>query len=67
MAELINEITKKRAYYLAFVNKNKEKINEAHVCDVCFGRYTYFNKSKHMKSKLHLRIIEHKNKNLIYP
>ena len=42
-----------KAYYQAFKEKNKAKINESVICDVCKGKYKYYNRSHHNCSKLH--------------
>ena len=39
----------------------KDKLYQT--CDVCGGKFTYNNKSKHMKSKFHCRIIDILEKN----
>lgn len=44
-----------KRYHLNFMTKHKEKINKKCVCELCFGTYSYFNKSKHYKSKRHIR------------
>jgi len=72
------ENTKKydtKKYYENFRNKNKEMVCCSIVCDICGGKYSYFNKSHHLKSKKHLReaemkelknkIIELENKNIL--
>lgn len=41
-------------YYEKFKEKNDEKIHQKKICEVCGGSYTYFNKSKHNKTKKHL-------------
>jgi hypothetical protein len=64
--DIIEEPKKKydnKLYYEKF--KNKHEVNEKHICDICYGTYSYFNKSNHNKSKRHeraLNIIEQKNK-----
>ena len=35
--------------------KNKEKINEQFTCDICNGKYTCANKTKHFKSQKHIK------------
>lgn len=40
-----------------FSDKHKEKIKEKHICEICNGSYTYFNKYHHNKSKKHLFIL----------
>lgn len=44
-------------YNRKFIEKNTEKIHTKHICEVCCGSYTYFNKSKHLKSKRHLDLL----------
>jgi hypothetical protein len=41
-------------YVKKFIEKNKEKINTKVQCPICYSSYTYFNKSKHYKTKRHL-------------
>jgi hypothetical protein len=53
-----------KKYIKNFQEKNKDKIVEKHICDICYGSYTYFNKSKHIQSKKHnlvLQIMKNKN------
>jgi hypothetical protein len=38
-------------YYKDFKERNKEKINEKVICKYCGGSFSYFNKSKHFKTK----------------
>jgi hypothetical protein len=41
---------KPKTDYSKYVNKKKDiKIN----CDVCLGEYSYYNKTHHLKSKVH--------------
>jgi len=47
-----------REYNRRFIEKNAERIHTKTVCDVCCGSYTYFNKSKHLKSARHIRLVE---------
>lgn len=53
-------------YHKKFIEKNADKIKEKHICQICNGKYTYFNKYKHNKSKQHQNIlkIEEKYKNI---
>jgi hypothetical protein len=44
-------------YNKNFMEKNKDKIKEKIICDICCGTYTYFNKSKHFKSSKHIKIM----------
>jgi len=50
-----------KKYNNNFMEKNKDKIKLKIVCDVCCGSYTYYNKSKHMKSKKHLNLLNKQN------
>ena len=52
-----------RKYNKVFIEKNQTKIKEKIICDICCGSYTYFNRSKHFKSRKHLLIFEKYNKN----
>jgi len=45
-------------YNKTFMEKNNEKIYKKQVCPICYGSYTYFNKSKHLKSKRHIILTE---------
>jgi len=40
-----------------FIENNKDKIKEKIECNICKGSYTYFNKSKHNKTKRHVKFI----------
>jgi hypothetical protein len=44
---------KQREYYTKFYAKTQEAGTQ--VCPVCFGQYTYFNRSHHNKSAHHKR------------
>lgn len=55
----------KKKYYETFKEKNKDKINEIHICPICCGSYTYFNKSKHNSSIRHKRMKEKEEQNKI--
>lgn len=43
-----------RNIYETFKKKNADKIKAKCICEICGGKYTYFNKSRHAKSKKHL-------------
>lgn len=42
-----------KKYYDKFKEVNSEKIHKKINCELCGGKYTYFNRSKHIKSKKH--------------
>lgn len=44
-----------KIWYDNFKVKYYNKIHEKHRCNTCKGSYSYFNKSKHLKSKKHLK------------
>lgn len=46
-----NNIDIKKMYYNNFKTKNNDKIYEQQTCPICGGHFTYYNKSKHTKSK----------------
>jgi hypothetical protein len=52
---------KKKQYVREFINRNKEKIKEKQTCEICYSTYTYFNKSKHNKTKRHLALLNARN------
>lgn len=45
------------AYYKKFIEKNAERLNEIHICEVCCQKYKYYSKSRHLKTKRHLDIL----------
>lgn len=51
--KILEEEEKKlsKLYYNEFKERNKDKINEKVDCPICGGNYTYFNKSRHLKTK----------------
>ena len=53
---------KQRFYFNQFRERNKERLKEQIECPICFGTYTYFNKTKHHKSKRHMRMVERQKK-----
>jgi hypothetical protein len=53
---------KKEEYYRNFMEKNKEKLHTSITCDICYGSYTYFNRSRHNKGSRHMRALEKKEK-----
>jgi hypothetical protein len=40
-----------------FYSNNEEKVKKKHKC-MCGGVFTYFNKSKHIKTKRHLSFLK---------
>jgi len=61
VVHLSPEMSKKydqNKYNKTIIEKNSDKIYEKHVCDVCCGSYTYFNKSKHLRSKKHTDLLQ---------
>jgi hypothetical protein len=55
------KICNKKNYVRKFIEKNKTKISEKNICPICYSTYTYFNKSKHIKTKRHLTMVNVKN------
>ena len=47
-----------KIYNRKFYIINKEKVSEKHICPLCKGRYTYFNKSTHDKTQKHLKWLD---------
>ena len=50
---LVIDNKKSKDAYQNFKAKNKEKISERISCSVCGGKYVYYSKSLHLKSKKH--------------
>jgi hypothetical protein len=42
-----------KKYYENFKIKNLDKLTKINICPLCKNSYTYFTKSKHLKSKKH--------------
>ena len=55
--KVMNKYDSKK-YIQTFLLKNSDKIKEKITCNICCGSYTYFNKSKHIRSKKHLLLVE---------
>lgn len=51
---------KRQEYNKRFFEKNKEYID----CEVCGGKYKYYGKANHMKTKVHLVAMRIKNEML---
>lgn len=43
----------RKKYNSNFATNNKDKIKTHNTCNICYGTYTYYNKSTHNKSKRH--------------
>jgi len=50
-------------YNKNFLEKNKDKINQKIICDICCGSYSYYNKSKHIKSAKHINLLNKQTQN----
>jgi hypothetical protein len=48
---------KSNDYVKRFIARNKDRLKEKILCPICNNTYTYFNKSKHNKTKLHLTVL----------
>lgn len=48
----------KKKYNQTFYERNKTRILEKHICEICNGKYTYYNKSKHNTSNKHIHALE---------
>lgn len=59
-----NDIKKKKTStdsVKKYIEKNKDKLKEKKICDVCMGTYTHFNLYCHRKTKRHLMFMEKLN------
>lgn len=52
--EKVKKIYDQKKYNKTFNEKHKEKLSQKLKCPVCGGEYSYYNKSKHNKSKKHI-------------
>ena len=43
----------RKEYFKEYFDKNKEKLNEEFVCNICGGKYKFVHKSNHIKTKKH--------------
>jgi hypothetical protein len=59
--ENINTKKSQKDYYISFKKKHEQKIKEKVMCTICEGRYDYFNKSHHCKSKRHIFAVKMQN------
>ncbi len=48
----------KTEYYRKFRDNNLEKITEKKVCDICGGKYDYYNLSRHNKCIKHINCLK---------
>ena len=55
----------KKSYYQNFKSKQADRIHISMDCPLCHGKYTYFNKSRHLKTARHKRTLEEKEKKII--
>lgn len=56
---------KNKEYLKKFVEKNKGSIKDKIECPICYSTYSYFNKSKHCKTKRHIKLLSVKSNNKI--
>jgi hypothetical protein len=50
----------KKSWYM----KNIDKMRTSVACNICGGKFTYYNKSHHIKSKKHINATKYKNDNI---
>jgi len=48
---------KNKKYNINFKKKHSEEVRKRVICKVCYGSYTYFNKSGHSKTLRHKRAL----------
>ena len=53
----------KKQYYKDYVDKNKDKLKEKFVCEVCGGKYEYRNITHHTKTSKHIAMQKLKQEN----
>jgi hypothetical protein len=50
---MTEDIKEKKTYLKKFMETKGEELKKQKVCEICNGKYTYFNKSHHNKSSKH--------------
>jgi hypothetical protein len=68
---MIDNIDKKdrREYYKEYAEKNKDKLREDFICDVCGGKYKKANRTNHISTNKHqnsllIKKLKNDNKNM---
>jgi hypothetical protein len=60
----------RKQYFKDYFDKNKEKLNEEFICNICGGKYKFIHKSNHIKTKKHQNtLLKNENealKNIIF-
>lgn len=51
---------KRKTYYENFKKKHGDKLKHSIICDQCGGHYLYYNKSRHLLKKKHIKSLENK-------
>ena len=49
---------RKKEWNKQYYANNKDNINHNHVCEICNGNYRTWDKSTHMKTRLHLEAVD---------
>lgn len=50
-----------KQYYATFKEKNQIKIHEVEECKICYGRFSYYNRSHHNNSLKHRKAVNNLN------
>jgi hypothetical protein len=58
MSDNSNNKKNRTQYYREYVEKNKDKLREQHICELCGGKYNTANKANHNKTKKHISGLE---------
>ena len=51
----IKEVRKK--YHDSYTLKNRDTLNVKHICSICNGKYSLYNKAHHFLTKKHIKLI----------
>jgi hypothetical protein len=57
MADKVDNKKNRTQYYREYAEKNKDKLREQYICELCGGKYNTANKANHIKTKKHQNII----------
>ena len=59
--EVIEKVKNNKYQYVKkFIEKNAEKLKVKNMCEICYGSYTYMNKSHHLISKKHINALNYR-------
>jgi hypothetical protein len=55
--EKVKKKYNQKEYNKTFMEKHAERLKNKTICSICKGQYSYYNKSKHNKTKRHNKFL----------